>query len=349
MPPHSAMAPAPAPARARARPRPPVGCGADNVDAAGRSRAHVLGRRYTDEIEMEDEGMAEVMLDDHATAEVARPGTSFKRPVTGAASGASQGIRPMSKGGRPVSGYVRPGTNSARPQTVDQALRTPRTATARPVTSASGRYVRLGTASMLQGENGLFIDTNKMDLAKYAKRPSLSKALFQYMIHVTNDTVKALDLAAKATEACDFKDWWWKAMIGVCYYRLNMFRDAEKQFLSSLKDQSTVLTSHLLAKVYIRLDQPQNALDCYKKALEVHTTDTSLMAAAARVFEGIGEMDKSVAQYKQLLALDSTNGEAIASLAAHYFYNDQPEKALLLYRRLLQMGMCVTAPLVCTA
>jgi len=128
-------------------------------------------------------------------------------------------------------------------------------------------------------------------------------------------------------------------MIGVCYYRLNMFRDAEKQFLSSLKDQSTVLTSHLLAKVYIRLDQPQNALDCYKKALEVHTTDTSLMAAAARVFEGIGEMDKSVAQYKQLLALDSTNGEAIASLAAHYFYNDQPEKALLLYRRLLQMGM----------
>ena len=50
-----------------------------------------------DEVEMEDEGMAELMMDDNATAETARPGTSFKRPMTGASSGGgpSQGIRPM--------------------------------------------------------------------------------------------------------------------------------------------------------------------------------------------------------------------------------------------------------------
>eukprot|EP00729_Bicosta_minor_P024060 gene24060-29799_t len=63
---------------------------------------------YTDEIEMEDEGMAELMLDDNSTAEIPRPGTSFKRPMTGAAGGASMGIRPMSRTGRLATGFVRP-------------------------------------------------------------------------------------------------------------------------------------------------------------------------------------------------------------------------------------------------
>jgi len=55
-------------------------------------------------------------------------------------------FRPMSNSGRPVTGFARPGTQGGRPGTMEQAIRTPRTAhTARPVTSASGRYVRLGT------------------------------------------------------------------------------------------------------------------------------------------------------------------------------------------------------------
>ena len=59
-------------------------------------------------------------------------------------------FRPMSQSGRPLSGFARPGTQSGRPGTMEGALRTPRTAhTARPVTSASGRYVRLGTVSYL--------------------------------------------------------------------------------------------------------------------------------------------------------------------------------------------------------
>ena len=54
----------------------------------------------------------------------------------------------MSQSGRPLSGFARPGTQGGRPGTMEQAIRTPRTAhTARPVTSASGRYVRLGTVS----------------------------------------------------------------------------------------------------------------------------------------------------------------------------------------------------------
>ena len=41
----------------------------------------------------------------------------------------------------------------------------------------------------------------------------------------------------------------------------------------------------------------------------------------------------------QVLAADASSVEAIASLAAHHFYTDQPELALRFYRRLLQMGV----------
>lgn len=60
-------------------------------------------------------------------------------------------FRPMSQSGRPLSGFVRPSTQGGRPGTMEKAIMTPRTAhTARPVTSASGRYVRLGTVRLLQ-------------------------------------------------------------------------------------------------------------------------------------------------------------------------------------------------------
>lgn len=49
--------------------------------------------------------------------------------------------------------------------------------------------------------------------------------------------------------------------------------------------------------------------------------------------------DEMTQWFKQVLEADSMNVEAIASIAADCFYNDQPEIALRLYRRLLQMGV----------
>ena len=77
--------------------------------------------------------------------------------------------------------------------------------------------------------------------------------------------LKALELAARATEACNFKDWWWKVQLAKCYYRLGMFRDSEKQLKSSLRDQEMVDTYLYLAKVYVRLDQPLTAVEVLKK------------------------------------------------------------------------------------
>ena len=47
---------------------------------------------YVDEVDVDEEGIAEMMMDDNSIAQVARPGTSFKKPETGK-GGPSQGVR----------------------------------------------------------------------------------------------------------------------------------------------------------------------------------------------------------------------------------------------------------------
>lgn len=47
---------------------------------------------YVDEVEVDEEGISELMMDDNAIATVARPGTSFQRPATNS-SGPSPNVR----------------------------------------------------------------------------------------------------------------------------------------------------------------------------------------------------------------------------------------------------------------
>ena len=47
--------------------------------------------------------------------------------------------------------------------------------------------------------------------------------------------------------------------------RLGLYRDAEAQFKSALKHFSTIDMFLYLCKVYVKLDQPMNALDYFHK------------------------------------------------------------------------------------
>ena len=153
---------------------------------------------------------------------------------------------------------------------VEGAFKGARPGTSRPVT-ASGRlfpcfslslcpiprysfyfmvsFVRLGTASIIS-QGGAFIDVERLDFDKYAQRPSLSKVLCDYLLYHDRNPRKALDLCAKATVAADYKDWWWKARMGKCYYQLGMFRDAEKQLKSALKTADMISVYLELCKVF---------------------------------------------------------------------------------------------------
>ena len=67
--------------------------------------------------------------------------------------------------------------------------------------------------------------------------------------------------------------------------RLGLYREAEKQFKSSLKQQDMVDTYLYLCKVYIRLDQPLTAIEIYKQGLEKFPGEVSLLTGIARIHE----------------------------------------------------------------
>ena len=101
-----------------------------------------------------------------------------------------------------MSGVSRPGSSAGgRPDALRTALSTPRTArTARPVSSTSGRFVRLGTASMLSQPDGPFINMARLNIGKYASRPNIAKALFEYILYHENRVREAMDLAAQVND-----------------------------------------------------------------------------------------------------------------------------------------------------
>ncbi len=77
------------------------------------------------------------------------------------------------------------------------------------------------------------------------------------------------------------------------------------------------------------------ALDTLARAVERFPTDTSLLLALARIHDALDAPARAANVYRQVLRLNAASVEAVASLAAHHFYNDQPETALRYYRRLL--------------
>ena len=107
---------------------------------------------YVDETEVADEGLAD-MLDENALHQAPMPGTSMRQPTANrnaGMSGPSPAMRPMTMTGRPITGMLRLNTQSTQPgKSMENVLKTARTAaTARPVTSTTGRFVRLGTVSL---------------------------------------------------------------------------------------------------------------------------------------------------------------------------------------------------------
>lgn len=106
---------------------------------------------------------------------------------------------------------------------------------------------------MLSEKDGPFIQVSRLNLAKYAKNPNLSKPLFEYLFYHEGDVRNAMELAVQATQFCEFKDWWWKVQLAKCYTALNLIREAEQQLRSALKQHHHVETFIRLTRIYVRM------------------------------------------------------------------------------------------------
>ncbi|XP_055542257.1 tetratricopeptide repeat protein 8 isoform X2 [Wyeomyia smithii] len=298
-------------------------------------------RVYIDDIEADDD-VPEDILDTQTIATAPRPGTSIRTAalnnstITGKASAA--GTRPRTGTGRPITGISRPGTLSLqRPGSTlgnKTALKTSRTA-------GSARNIRLGSASMFAvgDPTGPLFHISRLHPEKYAEKEHLSKPLFQYLYYHEGDIRKAMglcDAVLKLKQSA--AGWWWNTQKARCLITTGSPREAEQYLNTALAEiyhQDTVL---LLARIYIKIDQPTAALEVCKTALEKLPNDVTILTQQARILELVGNLTASVRRYRQISQLDSMNTEALACIAVSYFYGNQPETALLYYRRILSMG-----------
>ncbi|KAF5405464.1 tetratricopeptide repeat protein 8 [Paragonimus heterotremus] len=270
--------------------------------------------------------------------------------------GLSQAMRPTKTSSRPLTGIVRNYSAVKLHDSFEQAIRTARSIhTPRPVSSITGRIPNLVTASMFfSHDDGEFLHVPRLNLTKYAARPEISRCLFEYLFYVVNEVRPALNLANLVCDhQADFKtssnkppllstteaDWWWLFQKARCLYRLGLLRDAE----ALLRESSTLhpsVEAHLLSGlIAIRMTQPIGALRIYENALKEFPDNCDLLLNAAHIQEDMGETVKALMLYKEVVNLDNTNIEALASIGTYFFYEDQPEVSLKFYRRILQLGV----------
>lgn len=126
--------------------------------------------------------------------------------------------------------------------------------------------------------------------------------------------------------------------MGKSFYRMGLLREAEQRLKTSLQKQEMLLPYLELGKVYIRLDDPKSALDVYECGENVCPSNPMLICASARIYDEMGDSDKAKDKYCEVLAVDASNVEAIASLGAFYFYDGKPELAMRFYKRLLHLS-----------
>lgn len=81
----------------------------------------------------------------------------------------------------------------------------------------------------------MFIQADKLNAKSIGKKKHIAKAVVDYLIYVESNFRRALDIASEATVAANFNDWWWKARIGKCQFKMGMIKDAERQFISAMK------------------------------------------------------------------------------------------------------------------
>ena len=68
-------------------------------------------------------------------------------------------------------------------------------------------------------------------------------------------------------------------------FRLGLFRDAEKQFASALKQHKSIDIYLFLSKVYAKLDLPLNSISKLKEANEVFPFEITILQEMARIHE----------------------------------------------------------------
>jgi tetratricopeptide repeat protein 8 len=74
----------------------------------------------------------------------------------------------------------------------------------------------------------VFLAADKIIAKNIIKKKHIAKAVVDYLIYVESNFRVALEIASEATNATNYSDWWWKARVGKCQFKMGMIKDAER-------------------------------------------------------------------------------------------------------------------------
>lgn len=201
--------------------------------------------------------------------------------------------------------------------------------------SGSARNIRLGSATMfaLGDPTSELFQSSKINPQKFASQDAVAKLLFMFLYYHEGNIRKALELCeAVAEHKKKLTSWWWNTQRGRCHIALGKPRDAEQYLKLSLGQFSHPDSALLLARVYVKVDQPLAALEILDRSLEKLPNDVGILTQQGRIFELMNNLQASARMYRHIAQLEPVNVEALASIAIHHFYGNQPEMALMYYR-----------------
>uniref|UniRef100_A0A5K4FBW5 TPR_REGION domain-containing protein n=1 Tax=Schistosoma mansoni TaxID=6183 RepID=A0A5K4FBW5_SCHMA len=265
-----------------------------------------------------------------------------------ATSSLSRAIRPSNLISRPLTGVYNTNSTETYTNSIETVIRN----TSRPITAHYNKCQRKRTTAQLSSEP---VHISRLNLVKYTRNLEVACSLFEYLFYVAkeyrealnltnlicatnNKTISKLQLNHLSYNEPVEVNWWWYLQQARCLYCLGLKREAECSVSQSLELNPSIEAYTLLAFIAIQLDQPGRALGIYDKGLERFPQDIDLLTGKARIYQKLNNASQSVALYKEISQIDDMNVESLASLAMHYFYEDEPEVSLKYYRRILQYG-----------
>ena len=232
-----------------------------------------------------------------------------------------------------TSGLSRPGSSlGSRPAS--------RCGTASRVRASSAAAFNIGDAT------APLYQASRLNPTIYAERKVLVKALFQFLYYHEADVLKAYSLCEAVMEVhkqkrgssaslrslanCD--EWWWQQQMGRCLLALKYPRKAETYLHMSLNNFPHPDTYILLARLYQRLEQLDRAMNLIQSAVDKHPFDVTFRIEQGRLLDAMSKPDDAVQMYRLISRLNPINIEALACIALNYFYDNNPEMALMYYR-----------------
>jgi len=115
------------------------------------------------------------------------------------------------------------------------------------------------------------------------------------------------------------------------------YADAVLNYQEALKLDDQPGVHFAISKAYLRLKKLQPALEHAQKAVKGQPNDAEYLALLGKLYLYNNNIDSAKAVYERAVKIDSTTSETLYTLAQLY-QNDNPEKALKFYKRLLNLS-----------